>query len=77
MEYSITIREKEIIEAIDFWLFQKKHITSLVGASGKTKINLVYPRTESDDPRDGSPISAICEIAHFPKGESQCTSSRT
>lgn len=64
MHYTITLNENEIIEAIVYWLSEQKEIR-------EAGVTMIYPGMSSDDPRDGSSLSAKCKVIPFKlKGDS-------
>ena len=67
MDYTITIRDNEIREAIGFWLTNEKNLTLLVDASGEEEITLIYRGMDTGDPRESSSIYANCKVSGFEK----------
>jgi hypothetical protein len=71
MEYTVTIREGEITEAISFWLTNERNLIPLVDASGEPKINLIYRGMDTGDPRETSSIYANCEVKSLKQGNKE------
>ena len=67
MDYTITIREGEIREAIGFWLRNERGLIPLADASGEEEICLVYRGMSTGDPREFSSIYADCKVKTFRK----------